>query len=115
MAILFGIHVSTSAATGADPVAWARLAEDLGYDFVSSSDHPCGSTPSFETWTMLSWIAAATSRIRIATRVLGVPYRPPAMVGKMAETFHRLSGGRLILGLGGRYSDAEFRAFGHRG
>jgi Luciferase-like monooxygenase len=44
--------------------------------------------------------------------VLGVPYRPPAIVAKMAETLDRLSGGRLILGLGGGYSDAEFRAFG---
>jgi alkanesulfonate monooxygenase SsuD/methylene tetrahydromethanopterin reductase-like flavin-dependent oxidoreductase (luciferase family) len=61
---------------------------------------------------MLTWVAAATSRIRVATRVLGVPYRPPAMVAKMAETLDRLSGGRLILGLGGGYSDDEFRAFG---
>jgi alkanesulfonate monooxygenase SsuD/methylene tetrahydromethanopterin reductase-like flavin-dependent oxidoreductase (luciferase family) len=61
---------------------------------------------------MLSWIAASTSRIRVATRVLGVPYRNPAVVAKMAETLHRLSGGRLILGLGGGYSDEEFRAFG---
>ena len=61
---------------------------------------------------MLSWIAASTARIRVATRVLGVPYRPPAMVAKMAETLDRLSDGRLILGLGGGYSDHEFRAFG---
>jgi alkanesulfonate monooxygenase SsuD/methylene tetrahydromethanopterin reductase-like flavin-dependent oxidoreductase (luciferase family) len=61
---------------------------------------------------MLAWVAAATTRIRVATRVLGVPYRPPAMVAKMAETLDRLSGGRLILGLGGGYSDEEFRAFG---
>jgi alkanesulfonate monooxygenase SsuD/methylene tetrahydromethanopterin reductase-like flavin-dependent oxidoreductase (luciferase family) len=61
---------------------------------------------------MLSWIAAHTSRIAVATRVLGVPYRQPAMVAKMAETLDRLSGGRLILGLGGGASDDEFRAFG---
>jgi alkanesulfonate monooxygenase SsuD/methylene tetrahydromethanopterin reductase-like flavin-dependent oxidoreductase (luciferase family) len=61
---------------------------------------------------MLTWIAAATSRIRVATRVLGLPYRSPAMVAKMAETLDRLSNGRLILGLGAGYSDAEFRAFG---
>ncbi|NRQ40617.1 LLM class flavin-dependent oxidoreductase, partial [Nonomuraea sp. NN258] len=90
----------------------ARLAEDLGFDFVSASDHPCGDEPSYEVWTMLTWIAAATTRIKLATRVLGVPYRSPAMVAKMAETLHRLSGGRLILGLGGGYSDEEFRAFG---
>jgi alkanesulfonate monooxygenase SsuD/methylene tetrahydromethanopterin reductase-like flavin-dependent oxidoreductase (luciferase family) len=110
--VLFGLDVSTSAAAGNDPVAAARAAEEGGFDFVSASDHPCGTQPSFETWTMLSWIAAATSRIRVATRVLGVPYRPPAMVAKMAETLHRLSGGRLILGLGGGYSDDEFGAFG---
>lgn len=109
-----GVNLPTSAAPGADPVGDARLAEELGFDFVSSSDHPCGTAPTFETWTMLTWAAAATTRIRIATRVLGVPYRAPAMVAKMAETLHRLSGGRLILGLGGGYSDEEFRAFGLR-
>ncbi len=110
----FGLNVATSAATGTDPVAVAVLAEELGFDFVSASDHPCGTSPSFETWTMLTWLAARTSRIGVATRVLGVPYRPPAMVAKMAESLDRLSGGRLILGLGGGYSDEEFRAFGLR-
>src|SRR5919204_6046279 len=110
--LLFGVTVSTSAAPGADPVAAAQRAEVLGFDFVSSSDHPCGSSPSNETWTMLCFVAAATARVRIATRVLGVPYRPPPMVAKMAETLDRLSGGRLILGLGGGSADDEFRAFG---
>jgi alkanesulfonate monooxygenase SsuD/methylene tetrahydromethanopterin reductase-like flavin-dependent oxidoreductase (luciferase family) len=108
----FGINVPTDASDGADPVAAALRAEALGFDFVSASDHPCGTNPSFETWTMLTWIAASTSRIGIATRVLGVPYRPPAMVAKMAETLDRFSGGRLILGLGAGHSDDEFRAFG---
>jgi alkanesulfonate monooxygenase SsuD/methylene tetrahydromethanopterin reductase-like flavin-dependent oxidoreductase (luciferase family) len=108
----FGLGVPPSAAPGRDPVALARRAEDLGFDFVSTSDHPAGDQPSYEAWTMLTWIAAATARIKVATRVLGVPYRNPAMVAKMAESLDRLSGGRLILGLGGGYSDAEFRAFG---
>lgn len=108
----FGVNVPTSAPADADPIGHAQAAEDLGFDFVSASDHPCGTDPTYEVWTMLTWIAAATSRIGIATRVLGVPYRPPAMVAKMAETLDRLSGGRLILGLGGGYSDEEFRAFG---
>lgn len=110
--IQFGLNISTSAARGADPVAAAVEAEELGFDFVSSSDHPCGTGPTYETWTMLCSVAAATSRIRVATRVLGLPYRPPAMVAKMAETLARLSGGRLILGLGGGGSDDEHRAFG---
>jgi probable F420-dependent oxidoreductase len=110
--VLFGVSVSTSAIPGADPVTEARRAEDLGFDFVSASDHLHGRAPTFEPWTMLSWVASATSRIRMATRVLAVPYRNPAVVAKMAETFDRLSGGRLILGLGGGYMDEEFRAFG---
>jgi probable F420-dependent oxidoreductase len=110
--VMFGLNVSTSAAPGSDPVADARLAEELGFDFVSANDHLHGEEPRHETWTMLSWIAAATSRIRVASRVLAVPYRHPAVVAKMAETLDRLSGGRLILGLGGGYSDEEFRAFG---
>jgi len=75
-AVLFGLNVSTSAAPGADPVADATKAEDLGFDFVSASDHLHGGHPAYEPWTMLSWVAAATSRIRVATRVLAVPYRP---------------------------------------
>jgi alkanesulfonate monooxygenase SsuD/methylene tetrahydromethanopterin reductase-like flavin-dependent oxidoreductase (luciferase family) len=112
MSVRFGLNVSTSAAQGADPVADAKRAEELGFDFVSASDHLHGRDPTYETWTMLSWIAGATSRIHLATRVLAVPYRNPAVVAKMAETFDRLSGGRLILGMGGGYSDEEFRAFG---
>jgi probable F420-dependent oxidoreductase len=108
----FGVDVPLLAAPGDDPVARAREAEDLGFDFVSASDHPCGTQPSHETWTTLTWIAARTSRVRVTTRVLGVPYRAPAMVAKMAETLDRISGGRLTLGLGAGYSDDELRAFG---
>ena len=110
--LLFGVNVSTSAEPGRDPVADARRAEELGFDFISASDHLHGTSPTHETWTMLCWIAAATSRVRVASRVLATPYRHPAVLAKMAETFDRLSGGRLILGLGGGYSDEEFRAFG---
>jgi len=104
--------VSTSAAAGRDPVRDARTAEALGFDFVSASDHLHGVSPTYETWTMLAWIAASTTRIGVATRVLGLPYRNPAVLAKMAETLDRLSGGRLILGLGAGASDEEFRGFG---
>jgi alkanesulfonate monooxygenase SsuD/methylene tetrahydromethanopterin reductase-like flavin-dependent oxidoreductase (luciferase family) len=110
--LLFGVNVSPAVAAGADPVVDARRAEDLGFDFVSVNDHLHGADPRYETWTMLSWIAAKTSRIGVATRVLGAPYRHPPVVAKMAETFDRLSGGRLILGLGAGGSDEEFHAFG---
>ena len=107
--MLFGLDISTS--RGTDPIAAAARAEALGFDFVSSSDHP-GAPGTREVWTMLTWIAARTQRIRIATRVLGVPFRNPALTGKMAATLHELSEGRLILGLGGGSGDDEMRAFG---
>lgn len=108
--VLVGVDVTS--ATSADPVGAARTAERLGFDFVSVFDHPVGTTPSYETWTLLTWIAATTSRVAVLSRVLAVPLRNPALVAKMAESLDRLSGGRLLLGLGGGYADAEFRAVG---
>jgi probable F420-dependent oxidoreductase len=108
----FGVSISQSAAEGHDPVADAHHAESLGFDFLTVSDHLHGTHPTFETWTLLTWIAASTSRIRVGPNVLGLPYRPPAVVAKMAETLDRMSGGRLVLGLGAGGSDAEFRGFG---
>ena len=108
----FGVGVPTSAAPGDDPAGFAREAERLGYDFVSAADHPCGSDPSYETTTMLTWIAARTSRIKVASRVLAVPFRRPAMVAKLAASLDLLSGGRFILGLGAGYSDEEITALG---
>lgn len=61
---------------------------------------------------MLTWIAAHTTRIRVASRVLAVPFRRPAMVAKLAASPDQLSGGRLILGLGGGYADSEIAAVG---
>ena len=95
-----------------DPVAHALRAEALGFDFISTNDHVLGTDPRSEAWTLLTWLAASTSRIGIATRVLGVPYREPVLLAKMAETLHRLSGGRLILGLGAGSGESEFAAMG---
>ena len=111
-ALAFGLNIPTDASPEADPVSAARSAEELGFDFVSINDHVHGQPSRLEAWTALSWIAASTSRLRLATRVLGVPYRHPAMVAKMAETFDRLSDGRLILGLGAGSGEDEFRALG---
>jgi len=106
----FGISLRTSA--DADVAADAREAERLGFELVTAMDHLHGSHPSLETWTALTWAAAATERIRVAPNVLGLPYRHPAVTAKMAETLQRLSGGRFILGLGAGGSNTEFEAFG---
>jgi alkanesulfonate monooxygenase SsuD/methylene tetrahydromethanopterin reductase-like flavin-dependent oxidoreductase (luciferase family) len=110
--LVMGLNLSTSAATDADPVADALEAERLGFDFVSANDHPMGGSPTHELWTLLAWVAARTSTITVASRVLGMPYRNPAVVAKMAASLQMLSGGRLILGVGGGSSDEGMAAAG---
>jgi probable F420-dependent oxidoreductase len=112
MDVRFGVSVIPSASGRSDPVAEARHAEELGFDLVTVWDHLHGERPSFETWTLLTWMAASTSRISLGTNVLGLPYRSPVVLAKMAESFDRLSGGRLVLGLGAGGSNREFAAFG---
>ena len=110
--LLVGLDLPTAVGDVADPVEAARTAESLGFDFVSSNDHLLGPDPRYEAWTLLSHVAAATTTLRFATRVLGVPYRHPVLTAKMAETFDRLTHGRLILGLGAGSGEAEFAAMG---
>jgi probable F420-dependent oxidoreductase len=90
----------------------ARQAEALGFDLFSVSDHLHTDTPRYEPWTAVTWTAAATDRLKVMTNVLGLPYRSPPVVAKMAETLDRLSDGRLVLGLGTGGFDHEFAAFG---
>lgn len=90
----------------------AQSADELGFDLFSLSDHLHGDQPTLEPWTALSWLAAKTERIELGTNVLGLPYRAPAVLAKAAETLDRVSGGRLVLGLGAGGYDHEFEAFG---
>ncbi|MFC4563339.1 LLM class flavin-dependent oxidoreductase [Nocardiopsis mangrovi] len=87
-------------------VALARLAERLGLDSVSVQDHPY--QPAFlDTWTLLSVLAARTSRIRLFPNVANLPLRPPAVLARSAASLDILSGGRVELGLGaGSFWDA---------
>jgi alkanesulfonate monooxygenase SsuD/methylene tetrahydromethanopterin reductase-like flavin-dependent oxidoreductase (luciferase family) len=110
--LIFGAGVPASAAPGDDPVGIAVAAERLGYDFISIADHPCGSSPSHEATAILTWIAARTTRITVASRVLAVPFRRPAVVAKLAVSLDLLSGGRFVLGLGAGYSEEEMAAVG---
>jgi probable F420-dependent oxidoreductase len=93
-------------------IAEAQHAESLGFDLFCVADHLHGAYPTPEPWTALTWIAAVTGQIGVMTNVLGLPYRAPAVTAKMAETLDRLSGGRLVLGLGTGGYDGEFSAFG---
>ncbi len=110
--VTIGIGISAYPAADRHPVDEAVQAERLGFDFVSASDHPVGATPSFEVVAMLTWVLARTDRIRVATRVLGTPFRRPAVLAKTVQTLQELSGGRFVLGLGSGHSDSEIVALG---
>src|SRR5215472_10069601 len=111
----FGITLHTAIRPGLDQATEALEAEQLGYDVVTlHRDAIHGNDPSFENWTLLTWLAARTTRIKVAPVVLALPHRHPAVLAKMAETLDRLSGGRLILvlGSGGQMNEPAYRALG---
>ena len=96
----------------------ARLAEAVGFDTLWLGDHLLyrfadGSTRGpWEVWTMLSALAASTSRIRLGPLVAATAFHAPAMLAKLAATVDEVSGGRLVLGLGAGWNEVEFAAFG---
>jgi alkanesulfonate monooxygenase SsuD/methylene tetrahydromethanopterin reductase-like flavin-dependent oxidoreductase (luciferase family) len=109
---VIGLSVSVAPVGDRNPAYEASEAERLGFDFISVADHPFGSSPTNEPWVTLAWIGASTTTIGLVTRVLGVPFRSPALVAKMAENLDRLSHGRLVLGLGGGGADNKMRSVG---
>lgn len=96
----------------------ALAAEAAGFDSLWLYDHllyradPYPAEGIWEGWTMLSALADATERIELGTLVSCGAFRNPALLAKMAVTLDEVSGGRLTLGLGAGWNDAEFAAFG---
>ncbi len=111
-------------------VRLARRGDELGFDFISVSDHviipraiasryPYSTTGEFavdpsgsylEQLMVLAYIAAGTSRSRLLTSVMVVPQRPPVLTAKQLASLDVLSGGRLILGIGAGWLREEFEA-----
>lgn len=95
--------------TNSDPgrvVALAQHAERLDLDLVTFQDHPYHSG-FLDTWTLISYVAAATDRIALSGNVINLPLRPPAVLARSVASLDLLSGGRIELGLGaGGFTDA---------
>jgi probable F420-dependent oxidoreductase len=117
----------------AEPEIMARIAQEgeaLGYDYLTLTDHivlpnlqvpgyPYSETGEFfsegpgrryEQLTAAAYIAAKTSRIRLVLAVMVVPHRPAVLAAKMLATIDVLSGGRLVVGIGAGWLQAEFDA-----
>ncbi len=98
-ALEFGTFITPNNASPEHTMALAKLSEDLGYDLVTFQDHPY--QPAFlDAWTLMSWVAGRTERIRIAANVLNVPLRDPAVLARSAASLDLLSSGRLEMALG---------------
>ena len=96
---------------------WAQVrdfavrAEELGFDAYWANDHPLRS---MDCWTQLAALATVTTRLRLIALVSCVYYRSPALIARQAADVDRISGGRLVLGLGTGDDAAEFGQLGLR-
>ena len=98
----------------------ASAAEDAGFSAGFVTDHPFpphrwlhgGGHHALDPFVALSFAAAATSRLRVQTNVLVLPYRNPFLAAKSVLSLDVLSGGRVILGVAAGYLKGEFAALG---
>jgi probable F420-dependent oxidoreductase len=102
----------------------ARLAEELGYDSLWTAEHiilpdlPAGQTPRpgtmpfLDSMAALGFLAAHTSRLKLATGVLLLPQHHPLLLAKQLASVDVLSGGRLVVGIGVGNVEQEARAMG---
>jgi probable F420-dependent oxidoreductase len=108
----------------ADPAVLRDIvtaAEELGFWGVTAPDHivaPAawaasgGGEQWFDPFVLLSFLAASTSRIRLITHIIVLPYRGPFAVAKAVASLDRLSDGRAVLGAGSGYLKEEFEILG---
>lgn len=99
---------------------FAHVAEGAGVDAISLTDHPApskkwlvnGGHETLDPFAGLSYFAAVTSRVRLMTYLVVVPYRSPLLLAKCMTSLDVLSGGRAIYVLGTGYLRSEFGALG---
>ena len=101
-------------------LAVATVADEAGFLYVGVCDHVGVPDSHVEvmrpTWydamTTLAWVAARTSRVRLLTHVYVLALRHPLAAAKQFATLDRLSGGRLVVGVGAGHVEAEFDTLG---
>jgi F420-dependent oxidoreductase-like protein len=104
-------------ATYADQLRIARHAEELGFDAFFRSDHfltmgGSGGVGPTDAWITLGALATATSRIRLGTLVTAATFRLPGPLAIGVAQVDQMSGGRIELGLGAGWYEAEHKAYG---
>ncbi|MBZ3900291.1 LLM class flavin-dependent oxidoreductase [Streptomyces griseiscabiei] len=97
--LLFGSFITPSADNVEQVVSLTRLSERAGLDLATFQDHPY-QPRLLDSWTLISYLAAATSRIRLAPNVMNLPMRQPVVIARSAASLDLLSGGRVELALG---------------
>ena len=94
----------------------ARAAETAGFTGLAVMDHlyppAAADQPMYEALTTITWLAAATDRLRLGHLVLCDSFRHPAVLARQAVTLDHLSGGRFELGIGSGSTPGELAAFG---
>ena len=91
----------------------AVAAEEAGFYGFLSWDHYMlpDSSETLDAWSILSYLAGQTSRIKLGTVVTPLPFRPPSQLAKIVSSVDFLSGGRTILGVGAGWHRPEFDGF----
>jgi alkanesulfonate monooxygenase SsuD/methylene tetrahydromethanopterin reductase-like flavin-dependent oxidoreductase (luciferase family) len=115
-AIEFGLYLPQLKLSFDEIRTRVQLAERLGFDTAWFYDHMYSpgspDVPAFEGWTLISALAAVTSRIRLGHLVLCNAFRHPALFAKMLLSLDVISGGRLEVGMGTGSYPAEFQEYG---
>ncbi len=97
--VQFGYFIIPDATEPMRALGQAISADEAGIDLIGIQDHPYQHR-FHDTWTLLSVVAARTSRVTVFPDVANLPLRPPAMLAKAAASLDLLSNGRVELGLG---------------